>query len=92
MIRVAGAQIPVTKYYKQNIKTITDAIDWASNNSIDFLVFPEGALSGYLQPYSEIIKTDWDIILQEIVSYAASFNIAIGLPILYPETVSFGNV
>ena len=46
-VRVAGAQIPVTQNVKDNIISIKKAIDYAEENNCDYLVTPEGALSGY---------------------------------------------
>ena len=46
-MRIAGAQIPVTRDIVANTKTIKESIDWASENNCDFLVTPEGSLSGY---------------------------------------------
>ena len=46
-VRVAGAQIPVTQSIKDNVITIKKAIDYAVENRCDYLVTPEGALSGY---------------------------------------------
>ena len=43
-MRIAGAQIPVSKDVEQNVKTIKHAIDWATDNECDFLVTPEGSL------------------------------------------------
>ncbi len=46
-IRLAGAQIPVTKDIQYNKKQIFKALDWAKDNQVDHLVTPEGSLSGY---------------------------------------------
>jgi hypothetical protein len=46
-VRVAGAQIPVTQDIQANVVTIKKAIDYAVENKCDYLVTPEGALSGY---------------------------------------------
>mgnify|MGYP000368425194 CR=1 FL=1 len=46
-VRVAGAQIPVTTDVSTNVITIKAAIDYAVENECDYLVTPEGSLSGY---------------------------------------------
>jgi len=47
IVRVAGAQIPVTKDLEYNKKEIFKALDWAKENEVDQLLTPEAALSGY---------------------------------------------
>ena len=46
-IRVAGAQLPVTKDVQANVEAISRAIDFASSEKADILLTPEGSLSGY---------------------------------------------
>ena len=40
MIRVGGAQIPVTMDIEKNVQTIKTAMDWAKENSVNYLVTP----------------------------------------------------
>jgi len=47
IIRLAGAQIPCGKNIQINKKEILKALDWAKENDVDFLLTPEGSLSGY---------------------------------------------
>jgi len=54
MIRMAGAQIPVTSDVATNVQTIKDSIDWAVEHDCDYLVTPEGSLSGYVLPPEKI--------------------------------------
>ena len=58
IVRVAGAQIPVTKDLEYNKKEIFKALDWAKENEVDFILTPECALSGY--------KTTWQERFEEI--------------------------
>ena len=51
-MRLAGAQIPVSTDVGKNIETIKHAIDWSVDNQCDFLVTPEGSLSGYLPGFN----------------------------------------
>ncbi len=46
-MRFAGAQMPCTPNVADNVKEIKKAIDYAVDNECDFLVTPEGSLSGY---------------------------------------------
>ena len=46
-IRVAGAQIPVTKDIDENLRTVLRAIEGAAREKADILLTPEGSLSGY---------------------------------------------
>ena len=60
MIRIGGAQIPVTKNINLNVEQIKKAIDWASENKVDYLLTPEGALSGYMNSYDLLIEPDYN--------------------------------
>ncbi len=46
-LRVAGAQIPVTRDVSSNLAEILQAIEFAKAESADILLTPEGSLSGY---------------------------------------------
>jgi predicted amidohydrolase len=46
-IRVAGAQIPVTRDVAHNVEAIGRAIAYAAQERADVLLTPEGSLSGY---------------------------------------------
>ncbi len=46
-LRVAGAQIPVSRDLQKNATALVDAIDFARREKADVLVTPEGSLSGY---------------------------------------------
>ena len=46
-IRVAGAQIPVTRDVERNVRAIGRAIAYAAVEKADVLLTPEGSLSGY---------------------------------------------
>lgn len=88
-LRIAGAQIPVTKNVSKNLETIKAAIDWASDNSADFLVTPEGSLSGYIPEWNfEEVKEA----LTHIEQYSANKNVGLCLGTLWRETTKFGEV
>jgi len=46
-LRVAGAQIPVSRDLQRNVQALSRAIDFARREKADVLVTPEGSLSGY---------------------------------------------
>jgi predicted amidohydrolase len=50
-IRVAGAQIPVTKDIPHNVETLLRAIRYAAEHKADILLTPEGSLSGYTHEF-----------------------------------------
>ncbi len=50
-IKVAGAQIPVTRDIDENVKTIERAIDYAITEKADILLTPEGSMSGYTHKF-----------------------------------------
>jgi hypothetical protein len=82
VIRFGGAQIAVTHDVDTNIKTIKRAIDWAEENKVEYLLTPEGALSGY---YDSVLTDDenWLKIQQgenELVAYAAEKKVGVGDP------------
>jgi predicted amidohydrolase len=50
-IRVAGAQLPVTKDIGANVVQIARAIEYAADEKADILLTPEGSLSGYTHEF-----------------------------------------
>lgn len=50
-IRVAGAQLAVTKDIESNVAAISRAIDFAAKEKADILLTPEGSLSGYTHQF-----------------------------------------
>ena len=92
MIRIGGAQIPVTNDPKENINHIKTAIDWAEENQVDVLLTPEGSLSGYLNTFDNLLSINLQNLCNEVVLYAASKNIQLALGTEYIKTVPFGKV
>ena len=68
-VRFAGAQLPCSNILENNIKTIKAAIDWAVENQVDYLITPEGSLSGYIENFDvpELVDA-----LTEIEQYATN--------------------
>lgn len=92
MIRIGGAQIPVTDDMKENIKHIKQAIDWASKNNVDILLTPEGSLSGYMNTFDELMHSDLPQLIKEITSHSTSKNICLALGTEYIKDISYGKV
>lgn len=92
MIRIAGAQIPVTKDIYKNVSHIKAALDWAYENKVDFLLTPEGALSGYLNSYEELENMPLIEQERELVAYAAKKGVALILGTEYIKDIPSGKV
>lgn len=80
-VRFAGAQIPCTSDVSKNVTTIKKAIDWAVDNQVDYLLTPEGSLSGYCKGFDtpELVQG-----LAEIEKYAAN-KVALCLGTMWVE-------
>jgi len=94
VVRFGGAQIAVTHDVDTNIETIKRAIDWAEENKVEYLVTPEGALSGY---YDTVLTDDenWLKIEQgeiEVVAYAAEKNVGLCLGTFWREKERAGTL
>lgn len=50
-LRVAGAQIPVTRNIESNVKAITRGIEFAAREKARILLTPEGSVSGYTHEF-----------------------------------------
>ena len=92
MIRIAGAQIPVTNNMSKNFNHIKTAIDWANKNSVDFLLTPEGSLSGYFNTYDELESSNIIELTKEISAYAASKHVCLALGTESIKNEEFGKV
>jgi len=84
-LRIAGAQIPVTADMATNVQTIKDAIDWASENKVDYLVTPEASITGYVSPFTE---ERWPMLvdsLQTIEKYSEEKEVGLCLGTFWAE-------
>ena len=91
-LRIGGAQIPVTADVHKNTVTIKTAIDWAEENKVDFMLTPEGALSGYLNTFNELQSMDIDQEINEVVAYASKKNVHLILGTECIKSVAYGMV
>jgi predicted amidohydrolase len=81
-IRVAGAQIPVTRDVRKNVETLTRAIEYAAREKADVLVTPEGSLSGYSVDFDPRATRE---ALDEVVRRARDANVALVLGTCFEE-------
>jgi len=84
-IRIGGAQIPVTPSIQTNADTIKQAIDWASENNVDYLVTPEASLSGYSINCLDKKLPDLILALGEIEAYAKEKTVGLCLGTIWQE-------
>ena len=91
-VRFGGAQISITHKISENLTTLKRAIDWAEENKVDYLVTPEGALSGYYKEYADTNELVQELYAaeKEIVSYASSKNIGLCLSTLWVDNEKLG--
>ncbi|MBC8874435.1 MAG: carbon-nitrogen hydrolase family protein [Planctomycetes bacterium] len=81
-LRVATAQISVTRDIALNVKTINGAIDQAIKEKADILLTPEGSLSGYTPQFDQ---AQVEAALKKIVAKASSSGLALALGTCFVE-------
>ena len=81
-LRVAVAQISVTRDIDANLETIGRAIDKAIEQKADILLTPEGSLSGYTPKFDQ---AKVDAALKKVVDKASSAGLALALGTCYTE-------
>jgi len=82
-LRVATAQIPVTRDIVANEKTIARAIDQAADQHADILLTPEGSLSGYTHKFDQ---AEVEAALQRLVQKARTKKLALALGTCFVES------
>jgi hypothetical protein len=92
MVRIGGAQIPVTNDIYKNVAIIKTAVDWAHENKVDFLLTPEGSLSGYLNSYEELEQKDIPLHIQDLTKYSAGKGVGLILGTEYIKDIPSGKV
>lgn len=75
-LKIALAQIPVSKSISKNTKTILCAIDEAAEKAADILLTPEGALSGYTHKFC---RNNLKRALSEVEAHAKEKHIGLAL-------------
>jgi predicted amidohydrolase len=75
-LRVAGAQIPVSRDVRKNVEAISRAIEYAKREKADVLVTPEGSLSGYFADFDAAATAKG---IEEVVAKAREAGVALVL-------------
>jgi predicted amidohydrolase len=93
-MRIGGAQIPVTRNVIENVTTIKQSIDWAADNNVDWLLTPEGSVSGYLPTFDTYNggKENIEKGVAEVVDYAKDKNVSLALGTLFVESEPNGDL
>ncbi len=92
MIRIGGAQMPVTAKISNNVEHLKEAIDWAAKNQVEFLLTPEGSLSGYMNTFEYLERSDIQESFREVTQYASESGIGLALGTEFIDTLPFGRV
>jgi predicted amidohydrolase len=75
-IRVAGAQIPVTRDVGHNLQALHHALCFAEQQGADILLTPEGSLSGYTPTFDRQAVKDG---LQAVTGWAREAGVGLAL-------------
>lgn len=81
-IRVAGAQVPVTRDVSENLRAILRAIEAAARDGADILLTPEGSLSGYTHEFDQ---REVEKALGEVRSAARQHRLGLALGTCFTE-------
>lgn len=81
-LRVAAAQIPVTRDIDANAAAIERSLEVAIREQADILLTPEGSLSGYTPRFDQ---AEVDRRLEEIVARASAAGVALALGTCFVE-------
>jgi predicted amidohydrolase len=82
IIRVAGAQLPVTNDINANVAAIERAIAFARHAGADILLTPEGSLSGYTHQFNRRAAVE---ALEHVTRQAAEARIGLAIGTCYVE-------
>ena len=87
--------MPVTQNLEKNTQSILTAIDWASENKCDWLLTPEGSLSGYFPSFDLVLPNGMNDLAKatyKIVSYANKKGMGIALGTLWLDIEHRGSI
>ena len=84
LIVLSGLQMNVTNNVKENKEQILNGIKRASQDGANFLVTPEGSLSGYTSNFKQ---SEVNTALKEIESYAVQMKVGLMLGTCYKEKI-----
>jgi predicted amidohydrolase len=84
VIRVSGAQVPVTRDIESNVMNIERAMGYAISQNSDILLTPEGSLSGYTHEFDTQAAQDaLDYVTQK--AREANLGLALGTCFVEPQ-------
>ena len=81
-LRIAGAQIPVTRDVNANLVALEHAVQYAAAEKADILLTPEGSLSGYFADFDQGRTTAG---LERITAAARRAGVALALGTCFQE-------
>ena len=81
-LRIAGAQIPVTRQIDQNEAVLGRVVEFASAEDADILLTPEGSLSGYTHEFDPAAAAE---ALARITSLARDRGLGLALGTCFVE-------
>ena len=79
---ISGIQMPVTEDVSENEGHKLDAIARAASDRADFLLTPEGSLSGY---YADFDREEVAVALRRVTAYAKKMGVGLALGTCYNE-------
>ena len=82
-LRVAGAQIPITRNVADNLRAILRSLESAAASSADILLTPEGSLSGYTHEFDQ---GEVEQALQEVCREARKRALGLALGTCFTES------
>ena len=81
-VRVSGVQMTVSRDVAANEKRIVRAIDQAAADKADFLLTPEGSLSGYWTGFD---RTEVAVAVERLAGHARAAGVGLALGTCYKE-------
>ena len=94
-VRFAGLQMPVTQEIEKNKQVILDCLDWCKENKVNWLITPEGSLTGYFPNFDLVAKdgvTGIQSAATELVAKAQSLQIGLALGTLWVDVEHRGAI
>jgi predicted amidohydrolase len=82
VLRISGAQLPVTTDIEANLQALFRAIDYATSENADILLTPEGSLSGYTPHFDQARVRE---ALTEVTHYATERSVGLALGTCFVE-------
>ena len=94
-VRFAGLQMPVTQELNKNKQAILDCLDWCKDNKVNWLITPEGSLTGYFPNFDLVAEggvTGIQSAATELVAKAQNLGIGLALGTLWVDVEHRGAI